>query len=132
MPPSADSSNPGLRVLRAGEGAFHVAEQFGFDQRGNQRGAVHRNEGLVLARARKMNRARHQLLARSALAQNQHRIVVLADLFDQLVDALHLGRDADQAAKARAGAQLLAKNAIFLVQLDARTSRSSLLRSSST
>ena len=44
---------------------------------------------------------------------------MLADLFDHLVEALHLGRNADQAAKARAGSQLLAKNAILVVQLDA-------------
>ena len=65
-----------------------------------------------------MNRTRHQLLARAALAQDQHRIVVLADLFNHLVHALHLRRNADQPAKARPRAQLLAQDAIFLIEFD--------------
>ena len=106
---------PLLGLHRSGKGALHVSEQLGFDQRGNQRGAVHGNEWLVASRARKMNGAGHQLLARSALAQNQHGIVVLADLFDQAVNALHLGREADQSAETRASAQLFAQHAVFLI-----------------
>ena len=107
-----------LGMLRAGERAFDVAEQFGFDQRGNQRGAVHRGERFILARPGKMNRARHQFLARAALSQDQDRIIMLRHFLDQLVDALHPRRDADESAETRPAVQLLAQQAVFLVDFD--------------
>jgi hypothetical protein len=65
-----------------------------------------------------VNGTRYQFLARSALAQDQHRILVLAHFLDELVDPLHFGGDADQPTETGARAQLLAQDAIFLVQLD--------------
>ena len=107
-----------LGVLRAGKRALDVAEQLRFDQRGHQRGAIHRRKGLVLARPGKMDRARHQFLARPALAENQHRIGVLRHFLDQLVHPLHPRGHPDQPAKSRPAAQLLAQQAVFLVHLD--------------
>ena len=54
----------------AGEGAFLVAEELGFDQFGGHGGAVQRDEGAVAARAAIMQRARDQFLAGAGLAQN--------------------------------------------------------------
>ena len=41
--------------MRPGEGAFLIAEQFGFDQRFRQRGAIHFDERLLRARRVVMN-----------------------------------------------------------------------------
>jgi acyl dehydratase len=49
----------------AGEAAFLVAEQLAFDQFTGDRGAIHLDEGAVLARAPFVDRAGHQFLARS-------------------------------------------------------------------
>ncbi|MDT4838900.1 hypothetical protein FQZ97_726730 [compost metagenome] len=55
----------------AGEGAFAVAEEFGFDQAFGDGGAVHRHEGLVRTRAGLVQRAGHHFLAGAGLAQQQ-------------------------------------------------------------
>ena len=59
----------------AGEGAALVAEQLGFEEAFRDGGAVHGDQGAALARAPAMNRLRQQLLARAALALDQHREV---------------------------------------------------------
>lgn len=105
-------------MLRAREGAFHVTEQLGFDQRGYQGGAVHGSKRLVVARPGEMNGARHEFLAGAAFPENQDGIVVLTYLFDQPVHLLHPGRSADQPAKSRARSKLLAQDAIFLVYFE--------------
>jgi len=48
-----------------------VAEQFTFEQRLRQRGAVDRDERVRDARTQPVQRTRHQFLARPALAQDQ-------------------------------------------------------------
>ena len=107
-----------LGMLRSGERSLDVAEQFGFDQRGNQRGTVHRGKRLILPRPGKMNRARHQFLAGAALSQDQDRIVVLRDFLDQLVHALHAGRHAHESAKTGPALQLFAQQPVFLIGFD--------------
>src|ERR1700689_1234866 len=62
-----------------------------------------------------MNRARYKLLARSAFAEDEDRVVVLADLLDQPVHALHFGRNADQPAESGPCAKLLPQNPILLI-----------------
>jgi hypothetical protein len=64
-----------------------------------------------------MNAARDQLFAGATFAQNQDGILMLADLFHNLVDALHLHGNADEPAEARPGAQLLAQQCVFLLEL---------------
>ena len=54
--------------VRAGEGAAPVAEELALEQRVGQRGAVLRDEALVLARARVVDGARDQVLAGAGLA----------------------------------------------------------------
>ena len=55
----------------AGERALGVAEELALEQRLGDRAAVDRDEGLVRARARAVDRAREQLLAGAALALDQ-------------------------------------------------------------
>ncbi len=103
---------------RAGESSLHIAEEFRFDERGYQSGTVHGHERLFAARAGKMDGAGHEFLARPALPENQHRIIVLAHLLDHFVHALHFGGDANEAAETWAAAQLFAQDTVFLVEFD--------------
>ena len=75
MPPSASSNLPRRSVDRVGEGAPHVAEQLALEQRLGQRRAVHPDERSVATGAREVDLLGEQLLARAALAQQQHRRV---------------------------------------------------------
>ena len=47
-----------------------MAEQFGFDQLGRNRGAIQSDEGSARARTALMQRARHQFFSRAGLAEN--------------------------------------------------------------
>ena len=60
------------RAQRPGERPFHVPEQFALDERRHQRPAVHRHKRPPSILPVEVNRPRHQLLARAALAAHQH------------------------------------------------------------
>ena len=75
----------------AGEGALLVTEQLGFEEILGDRGAVDRDEGLVLAQLTSVHVAGHHLLAGAALAGDEHRGVRAGDLLGELDDALHRG-----------------------------------------
>src|SRR4029079_19337842 len=64
-----------LAGVRAGERAFLVSEELGFEQRLWNRRAVDRDERPVRAPAERVQRARDQFLACAALAEQQHRRV---------------------------------------------------------
>src|SRR6059036_4142627 len=68
-----EASDP--RSDGAGEGATLVAEELGFEETLRDSGAVHGDQGAVLARAPAVDRLRQKLLARAALALDQHREV---------------------------------------------------------
>jgi hypothetical protein len=91
--------------------------QLALDQGRNQRAAVHRNKGLVAVRPGVVNRARHQLLAGAALAQNQHRVRAVRRLGDDAIKLLHLRRAANDRAEALLGLDLLAQDAVFAGEL---------------
>ena len=74
-----------------------MAEQLGFEQIVGDRGAVHRDEGLVLAQRLLMQVLRDHLLAGAALAGDQHRRIRACDLVGELDDALHRRIAPDQA-----------------------------------
>ncbi len=112
-----DRQQPVLGFIGAGEGALDVAEQLALDQGRNQRAAVHRNKRLVAVRPGVVNRARHQLLAGAALAQDQHRMRAVRRLGDDAVKLLHLRRAADDRAEAFLGLDLLAQDAVFAGEL---------------
>ena len=61
------------RADRAGEGAAHVAEELGLEQRLGNRAAVDRDEAVRAARAGVVDRARGELLAGAGFAGDQHR-----------------------------------------------------------
>ena len=77
---------PLLRLHGPGEGAANVPEQLALDQRLGDGGAVDRDEGELLPGAAGVEGGGHQLLPRSALAQDHHVGVGGGDPVDQLED----------------------------------------------
>ena len=73
----------------ARERAAHVPEELRLEQVAGDRAAVDRDERALRARRQAMNRRRHELLARAALAFDEHRRVRDRDLADDLLHALH-------------------------------------------
>src|SRR5690606_6288117 len=59
-------------ATRAGEGAFFVAKQFGFEQRFGNGAAVHRDEGFAATRAGAVQRLSDELFAGAGLASDEH------------------------------------------------------------
>ena len=90
----------GLVALGVGERATHVAEQLRLHQRLGHRGAVDRHEGPLAPGALVVNRLGEELLARSGLAEHQHRAVAVGDHRQQLEDLLHPGALADDVLEA--------------------------------
>ena len=86
-------------LQRAGECALLVAEDFAFDQRFRNGGAVDGDERLALARAELVDGARHQLLAGAAFAGDQHRGGAGRHHLDQVEDLLHFARRAHHRAQ---------------------------------
>ena len=78
---------------RAGsrEGALFVTEELALEQCFRQRRATEGDERLAGAIPRIVNGARHQFLARSAGAVNQHGAAQAGDLARQRQDVLHAG-----------------------------------------
>ena len=56
----------------AGEGAFLVPEELGFDQRVRDGGAIYRDDRGVLTRAQLVHGSRHQLFDGTGLTEDQH------------------------------------------------------------
>jgi hypothetical protein len=83
----------------AGEGSFLVAEQFGFEQRFRDRGAIDADERLFGPGRPGVNIARQYFLAGAGFAGNQHRGVAAGDLLRELDDASHGVIAIDQLAR---------------------------------
>ena len=100
VPVVGELEPPGLAIVRAGERALLVAEDFRLEQRVGQRRAV---DGLELRRAapaQLVNHARDDFLARSGRPEDQHRDVRLGGGADPLEDDQHLLVAADHLAEA--------------------------------
>ena len=95
MPPSACSKRPWRVVVRAGERAALVAEQFRFEQILGDRGGVDGDERLVGARAVAVQGTRHQFLAGAGFAVDQHGGVGLREAADGAEHFLHRRRLAE-------------------------------------
>ena len=95
MPPSASSTRPGFLFDRAGERAFFVAEQFAFEQRFGNRGAVDADVIRVAPLAQTVQRAGDEFLAGAAFAENQNARVGWRDGLDQFAQFAHFRRFAD-------------------------------------
>ncbi len=78
---------PLARARRPRERALLVAEQLRLDERLGDRAAVHRHERPLRARAVVVDRPREPLLARPALALDEHRRLGRRDAGDRLEDA---------------------------------------------
>src|SRR5262245_30513912 len=91
-------SDQALAVLnRAGERAFDVAEQFGFDQLFRQGGAVDLHQLLFGAERIEVDGVSDQLFSGARFADDQHVGVAFGDAFDRLIDHLHRFRRANDA-----------------------------------
>ncbi len=77
--------------VRAGEGALDVPEQLRLQQVLRDRAAVDRHESLRLARARGVDQASDQFLARTALTCDQHRGRMLGHFGAELDGLTHAG-----------------------------------------
>ena len=94
--PAVGALEPALaRRDRAGERAALVAEQLAVDQLGRDRAAVDAHHRSVAAPRAIVERARDQLLARSGLAEEQHRHVGARDLLEPLHHAAQAAALAD-------------------------------------
>ena len=91
----------------ARESAALVAEQFAFQQRFRDGGAVDRQERGLAAAAVLVDRPGHQFLAGPALAEDQHGHVLRGDAADRLIEFLHGRRAAHQLIAFRLGLLLL-------------------------
>ncbi len=90
----------------AGERALLVPEDLALEQGLRDRRAVHGDERSATAPGVVVDRARHQLLARSALTEHEDRRVGRCDLLDLAGDLLHRRRACDQAPEGAAVAEL--------------------------
>ncbi|OPZ05947.1 MAG: hypothetical protein BWZ08_02381 [candidate division BRC1 bacterium ADurb.BinA292] len=97
----------------AGEGPLLVAEEFAFEDRLGEGGAVDLDEGLVGAEAVVVDRVGDQFLAGAALAADQDGGVALADLGDEVVDVLHDVGVADDVGRAEAILEFLLEALVF-------------------
>ena len=97
---------PDARADGAGEGAAHVAEQLGLQQRLGNRAAVERHERAASPQAVVVNRAGHQLLARACLAGDEHGAVGHRHGLEQLEEIAHRPAAADDPGEAVAAFEL--------------------------
>ena len=81
---------------RAGKGAALVAKQLRFDQVARDSCHVDRDKWGVRTWSQIMDRARHQFLARTGFARDEHGQIVRDDARDHAVHFLHRRRPADQ------------------------------------
>ena len=99
MPPCGLLEDP-LRVGDgAGERAARVAEELRFEHALGERAAVDRHERARRAPAVRVDRARDELLAGAAVADDEHRRGGVGRVRNLLVDRQHAGRAADQAGR---------------------------------
>jgi hypothetical protein len=95
---------PAVVLPRVGEGAAHVSEQLALEQMLGESRAVDRDEGPLGATASLVQRSRHEFLARTTLAGDEHRRIAFRDALDDLIDALHFRTRPEQVVE-RAGSR---------------------------
>src|SRR4029077_19909762 len=85
--------------VRAAEGAAFVAEELALDQIARYRRTIHRHERCLGIRPGPVNGARHEFLARAALADDEHRAARPGGGFGTVVNPPHRGAPATAAGK---------------------------------
>ena len=112
---------PLTAILRAREGALHMAEKLAFHHVGGHGRAVDRHEGFGRPVGQLMDHARRHFLARAGLAGQQHGGGERGNAGDGGADVLDGGRFADQLVaqenEVGAGLQLMAQHRVFPLQL---------------
>src|SRR3546814_18681574 len=89
----------GIIGMSAGETAFATAKQFRLQQLGRYRGAIDRDEWLVLARARIVQGARQNFLAGTAGTGDQYSRIGPRDALRVLEHRLHQRAACDAALR---------------------------------
>jgi hypothetical protein len=89
----------GARALGVGEGAAHVAEELALEQRRGHGRAVDGEEGPRAPRALLVEGPGDELLARAALARDQHRRAAVGHAGHQVEDPLHRRALAEEPAE---------------------------------
>ena len=112
VPPFA-AWKTGFGLKRAGKCAFIVAKKLAFHQRRHQRAAIHRDKGHLRERSAKVNRARHQFFARSALAHDQNRCSLIFQSGNHPQHILNICRRAHDSVELRLGFDALAQKSIL-------------------
>src|SRR5665213_2024198 len=100
----------------AGVRAFHMAEQFVFQNGGREAGAVQDHQPVLAAFAVIMNGAGDQLLAGTVLAQDEHGNIGWRDLPGDAHHLLRRGAVADDALETGGILDLLLKHLVLLLQ----------------
>ena len=112
MPPSACSNLPTWRAGGAGEGAFFVAEEFGFDEFGGNGGAIEGDEGVFVARRFFVDGAGDEFLAGAGFAEDADAGFAGGDAIDLREEFRHGGAGADEFVLAEAVAEF----AVFVLE----------------
>ena len=94
-------------AVGAGEGAAHVAEELALEERRCERGAVADDERPVAERREPVERARHELLARAALAGHKRGGGVAGEALDEGEHLEHALRARDDPFERHAALQAL-------------------------
>ena len=108
---------PRLLAQGPGEGALFVAKELAFQQGGGIGGAIDHHKRTGSAGAVGMNGPGHQFLAGAALSLDEDGGVRGRHVFDELIDDLHLGVFADEAAKPGGGVHPASQGADFFFML---------------
>ena len=116
MPAVRDLEEALLVGVRAGEGAALVPEELALEQRVGERRAVLGDEALILARARVVDRAGHQVLAGAGLAGDQHGGVRLGHLLHHLEHLVHRRARADDLVEGVATLDLAPQREVLRAQ----------------
>ena len=106
----------GLVAERAGERAFHVAEEFALEERLGHRGAIDLDHRPVAARAALVDGAGHEFLAGAAFAGDEHGGIGGGDEFDLPEHFSQRRAFADDVASAARRGHFLAQVAVFLLE----------------
>ena len=101
-------------MIGAGEGPFHMAEEFAFQQTFIERRAVDLDERLLVPFAQAVDGAGDQFLAGARLPIDNDRCLRPGNAFHQVEDATHHWGVADNALKALVVMELLFKGGDFL------------------
>ena len=103
-----------LAILRAGERALFVSEEFAFQQRLRQSAAVNDDQRMKSSRAGVMNRPRHQFLPGAAFPGDQHRSFRGTNRLNGVEDLVHGAALADQVPRTRDFGDGLAQEDVLL------------------